>query len=224
MYDPVISRFISPDPIIQDFFNPQALNRYSYVMNNPLRYFDPNGNFRKEANANKFVNFAKGYMGKPYSAIDCSKLVSRSLNDINKAGIKTKIQRNIENLKTGPTDRLSTNILKGAEKGDYNLQSVGFDLKTVQKGDLIATPGHVEIVSDVTAKGIKTIASSSGKGEVVERGRFDPSSETSWWQKAFKTGSPTVIKINEDNENKETKNTTNSNNKYIGKKERKEND
>lgn len=42
-YDPSIGRFISPDPIVQDPANPQSLNRYSYVMNNPLKYVDPTG-------------------------------------------------------------------------------------------------------------------------------------------------------------------------------------
>ena len=42
-YDPVIGRFISPDTIIPDLYNPQSLNRYSYCFNNPLIYTDPNG-------------------------------------------------------------------------------------------------------------------------------------------------------------------------------------
>ena len=42
-YDPVIGRFISADVFLQDISNPQALNRYSYVLNNPLRYTDPSG-------------------------------------------------------------------------------------------------------------------------------------------------------------------------------------
>ena len=42
-YDPAIGRFVSPDPIVPVPGNPQALNRYSYVYNNPLRYTDPSG-------------------------------------------------------------------------------------------------------------------------------------------------------------------------------------
>ena len=42
-YDPAIGRFISADSIVPDFSNPQSLNRYSYVFNNPLSYRDPNG-------------------------------------------------------------------------------------------------------------------------------------------------------------------------------------
>ena len=32
-YDPTIGRFISPDTVVPDFTNPQAYNRYSYVLN-----------------------------------------------------------------------------------------------------------------------------------------------------------------------------------------------
>jgi RHS repeat-associated protein len=42
-YDPTIGRFISPDTIVQNPANPQSLNRYSYVLNNPLKYIDPSG-------------------------------------------------------------------------------------------------------------------------------------------------------------------------------------
>ena len=42
-YDPSIGRFISPDTIIPDPMNPQAFNRYSYCLNNPLKYVDPSG-------------------------------------------------------------------------------------------------------------------------------------------------------------------------------------
>lgn len=42
-YDPMIGRFISADIVVQSFANPQTLNRYSYVVNNPLKYIDPSG-------------------------------------------------------------------------------------------------------------------------------------------------------------------------------------
>ena len=42
-YDQVLGRFIQPDPIVPDVYDPQSLNLYSYVLNNPLRYTDPFG-------------------------------------------------------------------------------------------------------------------------------------------------------------------------------------
>jgi len=43
VYDPVLGRFLSPDPFVQSPYDGQSLNRYSYVRNNPLRYTDPSG-------------------------------------------------------------------------------------------------------------------------------------------------------------------------------------
>ncbi|WP_423223229.1 RHS repeat-associated core domain-containing protein [Candidatus Amarolinea aalborgensis] len=42
-YDPVIGRFIQADTIVPQPGNPQSLNRYSYVGNQPLRFTDPSG-------------------------------------------------------------------------------------------------------------------------------------------------------------------------------------
>jgi len=43
IYDPETARFLSPDPIIKDSYNLLCYNRYSYCMNNPLKYSDPTG-------------------------------------------------------------------------------------------------------------------------------------------------------------------------------------
>ena len=43
VYDPVVARFISADPIIQDPTHSQSYNRYTYVWNNPTNLTDPSG-------------------------------------------------------------------------------------------------------------------------------------------------------------------------------------
>ena len=45
VYDPMLGRFISADPNVQAPKNLQSLNRYSYVMNNPMTLVDPSGFF-----------------------------------------------------------------------------------------------------------------------------------------------------------------------------------
>ena len=43
LYDPQLRRFLAPDNFIQDISNTQNFNRYSYVLNNPLKHVDING-------------------------------------------------------------------------------------------------------------------------------------------------------------------------------------
>ena len=45
LYDPFMSTFLSPDNYIQAPDFSQSFNRYSYCLNNPLRYTDPSGEF-----------------------------------------------------------------------------------------------------------------------------------------------------------------------------------
>ena len=51
----MIGRFVSADTVVPDFGNPQALNRYAYTLNNPLRFTDPSGMFSEDE--------IMGYMG-----------------------------------------------------------------------------------------------------------------------------------------------------------------
>jgi RHS repeat-associated protein len=48
MYDPVVGRFLSVDPFVQPGGGTQGYNRYSYCLNNPLRYTDPSGFIRDD--------------------------------------------------------------------------------------------------------------------------------------------------------------------------------
>lgn len=45
LYDPVLGRFLSPDPYVQMPDFTQNFNRYSYCLNNPLKYVDKDGEF-----------------------------------------------------------------------------------------------------------------------------------------------------------------------------------
>jgi len=45
LYDPLLGRFLSPDPYVQAPDFTQNFNRYSYALNNPLRYSDESGEY-----------------------------------------------------------------------------------------------------------------------------------------------------------------------------------
>jgi RHS repeat-associated protein len=43
VYDPDIGKFLSADPTVPGFYNPQSYNRYAYTLNNPLNLVDKTG-------------------------------------------------------------------------------------------------------------------------------------------------------------------------------------
>ena len=45
LYDPMLGRFLSPDPYVQSPDFTQSYNRYAYCLNNPLLYTDPSGEY-----------------------------------------------------------------------------------------------------------------------------------------------------------------------------------
>jgi len=45
LYDPLLRRFLNADENIQDMFNTQNYNKYGYVLNNPLMFNDPSGEY-----------------------------------------------------------------------------------------------------------------------------------------------------------------------------------
>ena len=50
VYDATLARFVSADPHIQAGSMSQSYNRYSYVLNNPMKYTDPSGYFFSQLN------------------------------------------------------------------------------------------------------------------------------------------------------------------------------
>jgi RHS repeat-associated protein len=66
VYDPWLGRMLSPDPILQAPSNSQNYNRYTYAMNNPLKYTDPTGyrfgpGLNKDKNGVPLNNDLPGY-------------------------------------------------------------------------------------------------------------------------------------------------------------------
>lgn len=109
VYDPTLGRFLSSDPFVQEMGTALSLNRYAYVLNNPLSATDPSGFFFK-ALAKLFSKIAKplsiivkvlyfipGLQGVAFaldvgisfgSAFSGSLLAGGSLGDALRAGLK----------------------------------------------------------------------------------------------------------------------------------------
>jgi RHS repeat-associated protein len=95
-------RFTSPDLGPLDMLDPQSINRYSYALNNPLRYVDEDGLTAKDRvnAANKLANQNIPYLwgGKdPSIGLDCSGLCQNVFatdpdNDISLSGLNTRGQ------------------------------------------------------------------------------------------------------------------------------------
>jgi RHS repeat-associated protein len=91
--DPLLGRFLSPDPFVQAPYHSQSLNRYSYVWNNPLSLVDPSG-------------FQTTTCHEEMSGIDCDTLMAmdpdyhaypRVVFGTNLEAIDRLIRSNIEN-------------------------------------------------------------------------------------------------------------------------------
>jgi len=63
IYDPLMARFLSADPLIQDPAHSQSYNRYTYVWNNPTNLTDPTGFMANDEG--KDVNVEAGDKPKP---------------------------------------------------------------------------------------------------------------------------------------------------------------
>jgi len=58
-YNAATGRFLEPDTIVPDPKNPQALNRFSYALNNPLKRVDPSGHLSES----QVGDYLKGQYG-----------------------------------------------------------------------------------------------------------------------------------------------------------------
>jgi hypothetical protein len=57
---PYINRFLQPDSVIPNPANPQSLNRFGYVLNNPIRFNDPTGHVCEDPEKEGALCFGSG--------------------------------------------------------------------------------------------------------------------------------------------------------------------
>ena len=118
-YDPELGRFISADTIVPDPTNPQSLNRYSYVKNNPLKYTDPSGHgwFKRLRKAvSRVYRSVKKVYSHPVFRIASAVVVGAVTGDVSFAALGG------EGLKA-----LAGAVLAGGSAGALTYASSGYD-------------------------------------------------------------------------------------------------
>lgn len=103
IYDPLFARFLSPDPFIQDIYNIQNLNRYSYGLNNPFRFNDPSG---------KFFKALKKFFSSPVFKIIAAVAISVATANLASAYIAPALINSL-----GVTSAFATSVITGAVVG-----------------------------------------------------------------------------------------------------------
>ena len=161
-YDPGLGRFVSPDPLIQDPIDPQTLNRYSYVRNNPVNFVDPSGyNFWKKlfqfiakvaatvAVAATVVGVGALLLGQPEIAVPAF-AVARGAAMV--AFAATTIANAIPDGRASPTTGSSGGTTLGSpgEGPGVPLSSIPLLLGTTATGEL-AVPGVGEVLGAAIA-------------------------------------------------------------------------
>jgi RHS repeat-associated protein len=94
-YNPKHGRFTGVDPILSSatIYDPQTWNRYSYVLNMPLKYTDPFGMYICDGDKKQCQNIENGLkkgqeaLKKLDSKSEQYKLLNRALNTYGKAGV-----------------------------------------------------------------------------------------------------------------------------------------
>jgi RHS repeat-associated protein len=118
LYDPIIHRFLQPDNFIQDPYNTQNYNRYGYVLNNPLKYVDFNGE-------NYSGTEGGGEGMSDYQQSGLGSIISTIAQNWDELGIKDFFNDNVSNGFKSAGNWFSNNLKSANGWVDRNLRSIG---------------------------------------------------------------------------------------------------
>ena len=113
MYDPVLGRFLSPDNYVQMPTSSQSFNRYSYCLNNPLKYVDPDG----ESFMAVFTIVSSAIMGGAKSDMSGNGFWSGAVRGAASAAVSYYSSYGIVRLLNHSSNLLGTELLRGGLHG-----------------------------------------------------------------------------------------------------------
>jgi RHS repeat-associated protein len=153
-YDPVLARFISADSIVPSASNPQNLNRYSYTLNNPLKYIDPTGHSTESA-FNEMVSQLIRIPGTAILGVGSGFIAGKELikGDVGAAYTvaKTGFDSSLNYWQTGDINSTGEKIIEGGVNYVVD-KSVNRITSGIQKGTYVRQ--YTNKFGDVTTVGI----------------------------------------------------------------------
>lgn len=105
-YDPILGRFLSPDPVQFGVDRPDMFNRYAYAANDPVNLIDPDGRApqhvmdqRSRALANSVRNHPKqtAIVGGLVAAVVATQMIPGPFDEAAAVGVAGKIGANVGN-------------------------------------------------------------------------------------------------------------------------------
>ena len=125
LYDPLVGRFLSAAPYVQDGGLTQSYNRYSYCLNNPLRYTDYSG--YTWGIFKPFVKAAKWVWNVGLPALDPVNFM-QSINDHTEKLRKKMDELGVPDFSVGGTANLDGNVnVNGSINGHEVLNTQNID-------------------------------------------------------------------------------------------------
>ena len=171
VYDPLIGRFLSADPFVQDPGNLQSYNRYSYVWNNPLSSSDPSGFFSLKQELGNAWGWAKNNWG---AFMPLTWLAEKATREFGRFARKNKYVGEITTIVgcaaamayTGPAGPglcagISASVTYGVTDGDFRA--------SVKAGAIAYAQAYMAGVIGDTFQGA-TLFSAEGAGAIIAHG------------------------------------------------------
>ncbi len=186
-FSPYINHFLQPDTLTPVVANPQGWNRYSYVLNNPIRNTDPSGHRAcssdEECKELGVTPSGQTYLNlKGYSSWE--KRILRKLYDEGGKDAERGVQYILANdIHISIGDYFVTYDMRGTRFGDW--QSVGSVAGWYEPGNnaIVLNPNAGYNNSMPSAWGLATIIH---EAKHLEQGRLTKYGELEAWQIGFR--------------------------------------
>jgi RHS repeat-associated protein len=163
-YSPYLNQFLQPDTIIPDQFNPQSWNRFSYGLNNPIKYNDPDGHcpICISAAIGAAIGFAFSYGSEVYKNTQEGKSLSEAMSFEN-IDVTKVVAATVGGLVAGATMGFAAPALAGALTSEIAAYGIA--------GGLASSAGG--IAESLTVASGKQIENSISKGSWTwDRNKF----------------------------------------------------